>query len=65
MRIITLLLTLCLPILNASAKVEIGRMTVEGRECPLGLDDMHPRFGWQISSDKKNYCRQTIGKATG
>lgn len=59
MRIITLLLTLCLPILNASAKVEIGRMTVEGRECPLGLDDMHPRFGWQISSDKKNVMQRS------
>ena len=32
----------------------IGKMTVEGRVEPRGLDAEVPRFGWQITSTKRN-----------
>jgi len=35
-----------------------GRLTVEGREAPMGLDELHPRFGWQIVSDRKNVMQK-------
>ncbi|MBR4898473.1 MAG: family 78 glycoside hydrolase catalytic domain [Prevotella sp.] len=38
--------------------VAFGRLTVEGRVEPLGLDDLHPRFGWQLVSGE-NDVRQT------
>ena len=34
-------------------------LTVEGRQAPMGLDVEHPRFGWQICSDKKNVIQQS------
>lgn len=33
---------------------QFGRLTVEGRETPLGLDEQKPRFGWQLSSGGQN-----------
>ena len=38
--------------------VAFGRLTVEGRKEPLGLDDLQPRFGWQLVSGE-NDVRQT------
>ena len=38
----------------AQAKVELTRLTVEGRKRPLGIDVEQPRLGWQIESDKSN-----------
>ena len=35
-----------------------GKLTVEGRVQPLGLDDLQPRFGWQLVS-VENDVRQT------
>lgn len=35
-----------------------GKLTVEGRVEPMGLDDLHPRFGWQLLSAENN-VRQT------
>lgn len=36
------------------AKIELTKLTIEGRENPLGLDITEPRFGWQIMSDQTN-----------
>ena len=35
-----------------------GKLTVEGRIAPTGLDDLQPRFGWQLVSGE-NDVRQT------
>ena len=40
------------------APVSFGKLTVEGRVQPLGLDDLQPRFGWQLLSGE-NDVRQT------
>ena len=34
--------------------VSFGKLTVEGRVQPLGLDDLQPRFGWQLISGEKD-----------
>jgi alpha-L-rhamnosidase len=34
-------------------------LTVEGRIEPMGLDEEHPRLGWQIYTDKKNVSQQS------
>lgn len=51
-------MALCLCVLIAEAKVSVTKMTVEGHEAPMGLDDRHPRFGWQMSSDQKNVMQK-------
>ena len=38
--------------------VAFGKLTVEGRIAPMGLDDLHPRFGWQLLS-AENDVQQT------
>ena len=38
--------------------VSFGKLTVEGRTEPLGLDDRQPRFGWQLVSGE-NDVRQS------
>ena len=38
--------------------VAFGKLTVEGRKEPLGLDERSPRFGWQLVSSE-NDVRQT------
>ncbi len=38
----------------AQAKVELTRLTVEGRTQPTGIDVEQPRLGWQIASDKRD-----------
>ena len=40
------------------ARVDLSQLTVEGRISPLGLDESHPRFGWQIMSDKQNVMQK-------
>jgi len=37
-----------------TAWAQFGRLTVEGREAPTGLDEVCPRFGWQLTSKGKN-----------
>ncbi len=37
---------------------ELTSLTVEGREAPMGLDELQPRFGWQWVSGR-NGVRQT------
>lgn len=56
--IITLLLFAASAI-SSSAKVEVRRLTIEGRETAIGLDVEHPRFGWQIMSDKRNVMQKS------
>ena len=34
--------------------VSFGKLTVEGRVQPLGLDDRQPRFGWQLLSGEND-----------
>lgn len=54
-----LIIALCLYVLTVGAKVSISKLTVEGRESPIGLDDSQPRFGWQIVSDHKSVVQQS------
>lgn len=37
-----------------SNPVAFGKLTVEGRTQPLGLDDLQPRFGWQLVSGEND-----------
>ena len=39
--------------------VIIGRLTVEGRTEPMGLDELRPRFGWQMLSDMKDVVQRS------
>ena len=55
----TIIIALYLHALTVCAKVSIGKMTIEGRESPMGLDCPNPRFGWQIVSDHKNVRQQS------
>ncbi|MBR1484301.1 MAG: family 78 glycoside hydrolase catalytic domain [Prevotella sp.] len=34
--------------------IAFGKLTVEGREQPLGLDDSRPRFGWQLTAGQSD-----------
>jgi alpha-L-rhamnosidase len=45
--------------LTAMGKVGFGRLTIEGRLSPEGLDEALPRFGWQLQSDKKKVVQQS------
>ncbi|MDO4160931.1 MAG: family 78 glycoside hydrolase catalytic domain [Prevotellaceae bacterium] len=45
-------------VVNAG-EIEIKRLTVEGRECPLGIDEVAPRLGWQLFSDKKDVVQKS------
>lgn len=45
--------------LTSSAKVEVGGLTVEGRQEPAGIDVASPRFGWRIVSDEKNVVQKS------
>ncbi len=40
--------------LSAMAKVDVSNAKTENMSNPLGLDTNHPRFSWQITSDKKD-----------
>ena len=42
----------------ARQSVEVSSLTVEGRNAPLGLDIMHPRFGWVINSEKRGVVQK-------
>ena len=44
--------------LPLTAQNGYGRLTVEGRQSPMGLDELQPRMGWQIVSDKKNVVQK-------
>ena len=50
----TMVLMIAMAAMAAQAKVELTRLTVEGRTHPLGIDVEQPRLGWQIESDKSN-----------
>ena len=56
-RSISLILVLHI-VVCLQAAVELTKLTVEGRVCPMGLDDLQPRFGWQIVSDKKKVMQE-------
>lgn len=51
---ILLLAALIIVAMDAKAGVEVGKLTVEGRENPMGIDEPHPRFGWQIYGDEND-----------
>lgn len=55
--IVTLFVCLLMA-LWANANGECVRLTVDGRNNPLGVDNHQPRFGWQIASDKQNVIQQ-------
>lgn len=40
-------------------KVGIGRLTIEGRLSPEGLDEALPRLGWQLHSDRKKVVQRS------
>ncbi len=50
----TIALLLFAAAMAVQAKVELTRLTVEGRTTPLGIDVAQPRLGWQIATDKRN-----------
>lgn len=52
--------TVLLSVLTCIAKnsIEISSLTVEGRNTPLGLDIIQPRFGWILNSDKKGVMQE-------
>ena len=52
-RVLVAAVALCI-VAQAGAGVCIERLTVEGREAPVGLDVSVPRFGWQIVSSERN-----------
>lgn len=39
---------------SQASGISVSWMTVEGRIAPLGLDELCPRFGWVIESEKKD-----------
>lgn len=53
-KLIISLLLLVTTTLSAENKemVSFGKITVEGREEPFGIDDAAPRFGWQLRSSE-------------
>lgn len=56
----TILLSLfCLTLTAASANDGVGNLTVEGRNEPMGIDIAQPRFGWVITSDKRNVMQRS------
>lgn len=56
--ILTILL-LFASIFPIRAKIEVTKLTIEGRDTPIGLDIEYPRFGWQIISYKKNVMQKS------
>lgn len=42
-----------------NSPVAFGKLTVEGRVSPLGLDDRQPRFGWQLVSGEDDVRQKT------
>ena len=61
-RLLTYLLisqSLFLTLHSHAQRLAFGRLTVEGREVVLGLDDQHPRFGWQLQSARQNVVQQS------
>ena len=55
-RLLTILMAMLLPLIvwGQAHQVTFGKLTVEGREEPLGLDEPQPRFGWQLLSGKND-----------
>ncbi|MEO6549347.1 MAG: family 78 glycoside hydrolase catalytic domain, partial [Ferruginibacter sp.] len=49
-----LLLAIAFVFTTASAQVSVHALSVESQPNPIGIDVISPRFGWQISSDKRN-----------
>ena len=47
------ILLLVLLFLVSCNDVKIRNMTVEYNREPIGVDVMHPRFGWQMHSSRK------------
>jgi len=39
---------------NSYSKYKFEKLLVEYAENPIGIDEMHPRFSWIISSEKRN-----------
>lgn len=58
--IISLLICAVLQVLSLSAgNVSFGKLTVEGRDNPIGIDDLSPRFGWQLRSTANGTMQQS------
>lgn len=52
-RLITIISFLACAI-SALAGVRTNNLTIEGRLNPTGLDEAHPRLGWQIDTDRQD-----------
>jgi alpha-L-rhamnosidase len=39
---------------TAAPELSVVGLTVEGETTPLGLDEPHPRFGWQLTSNRRD-----------
>jgi alpha-L-rhamnosidase len=58
-RLIIILTILTLPVLNLNASgIRIKNLRTEYAQTPLGIDVEHPRFSWQMESEKPG-CYQT------
>ncbi len=44
---------------EVKAQIKLTNLTIEGRQTPIGLDETHPRFGWQILSSKRNVVQKS------
>lgn len=44
---------------EVEAQIKLTNLTIEGRQTPIGLDETHPRFGWQILSPRRNVVQKT------
>lgn len=53
---ITYLLILCMLILltDAFPQTTVSQVGIETRKNPVGLEQAHPRFSWQLASDQRN-----------
>ena len=60
-RIIPLMLALCFGLAGCSSDngAHVKNLRVEMKENPLGIDSAHPRFSWQVSSDRPDLVQTT------
>jgi alpha-L-rhamnosidase len=60
----TLVLTVCLSF-QTSAQVIVINLKCEHLHNPIGLDEPHPRFTWQIQSEKPGYLQNAFQLVVG
>jgi len=60
----TLVLTACLSF-QVSAQVKVTNLKCEHLQNPIGLDEPHPRFTWQIQSEQPGYLQEAFQLVLG